>query len=513
VPRALADDSGTAVVSGTGEPQTLAVAAPAEAMTETLEPDLGEVEIPVAAERAGADGQPGTDMAGLAQGTGSGDRSTVEQEQQPTRESMVVAERRPEDQQSRGEQATRDQLAQAGRDEKSHDPTVCPDGGCSTEPQPPKGPTTIAAVRPPDDRGNPGDEFEDPFDDPFFDQFREDEEQASALSNQIEAVRLQVVDLNLQLDNIRRLQSEGEQRGATARVTQRIIEANLAASGPTTQEGMIAELDRLRSEFDQLGSQVLPGTDEEMELRVARERNLEELSEKLLPTRTPSEKMDLMERILRDSDQVFPDSSSPGAQRDHRRFLNEQLLSLHHDVAPRVTEDAALQGRMTELERRVRERLDRLDQLGSEEDPDADQNPMGMVRPEDVGLGQPTPKGQQVVIPKSAGFGGNQPEIPNQTVFTAPRRDTTSPGLIPPVVDNTNPPYTATSAQAVGGGRLAAVNTEWAPVGYVGGGLAVLLAAMLAVGCKGAPCSTMLRPAFRGFQGVPGQVVPGHLQG
>jgi hypothetical protein len=69
----------------------------------------------------------------------------------------------------------------------------------------------------------------------------------------------------------------------------------------------------------------------------------------------------------------------------------------------------------------------------------------------------------------------------------------------------------ATSDQTTTTGRLArlaATATEWAPAG-----LAVLLAAMLTVGCKGAPCSSMLRPAFRGFQGAPGQVVPGHLQG
>jgi hypothetical protein len=102
---------------------------------------------------------------------------------------------------------------------------------------------------------------------------------------------------------------------------------------------------------------------------------------------------------------------------------------------------------------------------------------------------------------------GNQAVLPNQTVLTAPELDTANPGLVPPKVDDTNPPYTATPAQAVSSGRLAAV-TKWAPTG-----LAVALAALLALYCPGTCSLPTLRLALRGFQGVPGQVVPGHLEG
>jgi hypothetical protein len=133
--------------------------------------------------------------------------------------------------------------------------------------------------------------------------------------------------------------------------------------------------------------------------------------------------------------------------------------------------------------------------------PSGSESTMSMVAPDAVGRGQPTTKGNQVEPPKPTGFGSNQPpEIPNQTVLTPP--DEATKKLVagnledtPPQIDTSIPP------------------TRVAELGYIGSGLAVLLAALLAVGCKGAPCSSMLRPAFRGFQGVPGQMVPGDLQG
>jgi hypothetical protein len=63
----------------------------------------------------------------------------------------------------------------------------------------------------------------------------------------------------------------------------------------------------------------------------------------------------------------------------------------------------------------------------------------------------------------------------------------------------------ASSPQATSSGAWAAVTTKWAPAGLV-----VALAALLAVGCKGVPCSNLLRPAL---PGVPVTPVPGHLQG
>jgi hypothetical protein len=152
VPRALADDSGPAAASGTGEPQTLDVTAQAQAMTETFQPDLHEAEAPAAPEATGAAGELGTDPAEPAQGTGRGDRPTVEQEQQPTREPVVVAEHNPV-RQEQGDQhdatgtggsgdpgepplAGRDQSGRAGQGQQA-DPDAgqgCGAGGsCSTE--------------------------------------------------------------------------------------------------------------------------------------------------------------------------------------------------------------------------------------------------------------------------------------------------------------------------------------------------------------------------------------------
>src|SRR4029453_995591 len=92
MPGAGADDSGTPAESGIPEPGTLAAAvAEAEAMTETFQTDPREAEASASPERTSADGEPGTDTAELAQGTGSRDRAGGQQEQ-PTREPVVVAE-------------------------------------------------------------------------------------------------------------------------------------------------------------------------------------------------------------------------------------------------------------------------------------------------------------------------------------------------------------------------------------------------------------------------------------
>jgi hypothetical protein len=139
--------------------------------------------------------------------------------------------------------------------------------------------------------------------------------------------------------------------------------------------------------------------------------------------------------------------------------------------------------------------------------PQQGQSQMRAVDPGDV-AGTP---GYQAGRPPAdtPGFAGTQANVADTPGLTATDLDTANPGLVPPAVDNkTNPPYTTTPEQAVSTGWLATAKTQWVPAG-----LATILAAMLAVGCKGAPCSSMLRPALRGFQGVPGQVVPGHLQG
>jgi len=111
-----------------------------------------------------------------------------------------------------------------------------------------------------------------------------------------------------------------------------------------------------------------------------------------------------------------------------------------------------------------------------------------------------TGKDQQV----AAGTGGFEVLKDEEKVVT----DT--PGLTPPPVNKTNPPYTATPAQKVSTGRFAAVKTALETRGFVGTTLAAALAALLAFGCKGTCSTSVLRPAMRGFQVTP---VPGHLQG
>jgi len=111
-------------------------------------------------------------------------------------------------------------------------------------------------------------------------------------------------------------------------------------------------------------------------------------------------------------------------------------------------------------------------------------------------LGQPTAKGNQVVIPQPTGFGSNRPpEIPNQTVFTPPdaatkKLVTENLGHTSPQIDTSIPPTRA---------------TEWAPMG-----LTLALAGLLAVLCRGGCSLSTLGPALRGFPATP---VPGHLQG
>jgi hypothetical protein len=165
VPRALADDSGPAAASGTGESQTFEVTAEAEALTETFEPDLRQAEAPAAPERAGADGgdEPAADPAEVAQDSGSGERSTGEQEQPPPREPVVVAERDlARQEQSDRHDATgtggvggdvgkpppagQDQADLAGQDLQADVNQGCgAGGGCSTEPQG-AGASTVAAA-------------------------------------------------------------------------------------------------------------------------------------------------------------------------------------------------------------------------------------------------------------------------------------------------------------------------------------------------------------------------------
>jgi hypothetical protein len=81
-------------------------------------------------------------------------------------------------------------------------------------------------------------------------------------------------------------------------------------------------------------------------------------------------------------------------------------------------------------------------------------------------------------------------------------------GHTPPKIDTRIPPTPANPPQEASAWTWTAVMTDWVPKG-----LAAALAAMLVIGCKGAPCSNLLRPAFRGFPGAPGQGVPDHLQG
>jgi len=187
---------------------------------------------------------------------------------------------------------------------------------------------------------------------------------------------------------------------------------------------------------------------------------------------------------------------------DRIRYNLDQLTA---NLPPGMTPESAALHELVEAQAHLRE-LSRRVERGvvprgrGESPPSGGESAMNAVQPEEVGPRQPTTEGNQAVIPKPAGFGGNQPEIPNQTVFTPPdaatkKLVTENLGHTPPQIDTSIPPTRVTE------------------LGYIGGGLAVLLAALLAVGCKGAPCSSMLRPAFRGFQGVPGQGVPGHLQG
>jgi hypothetical protein len=252
-------------------------------------------------------------------------------------------------------------------------------------------------------------------------------------------------------------------------------------------------------------------------------------------TETPGRREDLTVRVLRASNVLGGErsayvESTPMNRIASRVEASEGYLDAAEEYQDRESNEyAVLLGQSQEELDRALNEITKLQLEQTEETPESDQrqlegltrrflaaqdrqqrlegeNPMGMVRPDEVAPGQPTANGNQVAVPKPAGFGGNQPEIPNQTVFTAPKRDTTSPGLIPPVVDNTNPPYTATSAQAVGGGRLAAVSTELAPVGFVGVSLAVLLSLLTTVGCTGKCAAALLGPAVLGFRGVPGEL-------
>jgi hypothetical protein len=181
---------------------------------------------------------------------------------------------------------------------------------------------------------------------------------------------------------------------------------------------------------------------------------------------------------------------------------------------------------MTELERTIRERLGRLDQPGSGEEPDTNQNLMGTVGPDAVGLGRPTTKGNVDIpaLPPSAGKPPTGP-VPGFQPASPQDLNPSSPGLRPPKVNTRVPGYgavdplpnrthqrsgeqsQAASSSPAASSAWEALSTKWAPAG-----LAVALAALLAVGCKGAPCSNLLRPApaLRGFPVTP---VPGHLQG
>jgi hypothetical protein len=143
-------------------------------------------------------------------------------------------------------------------------------------------------------------------------------------------------------------------------------------------------------------------------------------------------------------------------------------------------------------------------------------NPMSMVQPKEVGLDQTTTKGNQVVIPKPTGFGGNRPpEIPNQTVFTPPdaatrKLVTRNPGHTPTRIDTSIPPTPAIAPREASARTWAAVVTDWAPTA-----LPVALAGLVAILCRGTCSLSTLGPALRrldpAWRGV--QVVPGHLQG
>jgi hypothetical protein len=210
-----------------------------------------------------------------------------------------------------------------------------------------------------------------------------------------------------------------------------------------------------------------------------------------------------LENINNQLNTVLGLQGSPGNEDEVERLINDAHLTLYQALDRiRQLEAQGLQGTESEKLAELASRAEEMRRLIEGE------NPMTMVEAP-RSLATPPADGRTPQVPGPTGFPSQQDKheelVTGAVGFPVP---TDKDKLI-----TQTPGRNATSAEAVGGGRLTSVNTELAPMSYVGGGLAVLLAAMLAVGCKGAPCSTMLRPAFRGFQGVPGQVVPGHLQG
>jgi hypothetical protein len=235
------------------------------------------------------------------------------------------------------------------------------------------------------------------------------------------------------------------------------------------------------------------------------------------------------------------------------RYFQSRLDRARRDIealAPDIREGTlehrtlrATQRRIEHVARRIEDGV--LNNRSRPSPPSGGESAMSIVGPEDVAgtPGDPSLKEQdkQLVTGPTGGHTGlteqeqqalNQlPEHPGlteqeqrdlQTLPGTPLtkrnpRDLQLPGT--PLTDEQPDSHThlaqasdgATSDQTTTTGRLArlaATATEWTPAG-----LATILAALLAIGCKGAPCSSMLRPAFRGFQGAPGQGVPGHLQG
>jgi hypothetical protein len=163
----------------------------------------------------------------------------------------------------------------------------------------------------------------------------------------------------------------------------------------------------------------------------------------------------------------------------------------------------------------------------SRQRPGGESQPMSMLGPEDVG-GTPGRHGGPVDVPALPPSPDQPPpgRLPGFQPASPKDLNPNPPDLRPPEVDTGLDGYpardpisvrdqtyhrgrgqaqAATTPQATSSGTWAAVSTKWAPAG-----LAVALAALLAVGCKGAPCSNLLRPAL---PGVPATPVPGHLQG